>query len=106
MVVVQMHRRNQILHRRKTLLQPLFLWKLRKMGVADIEVKAQAGEPCLVHKSSKVVGATHFTQSVLYANGDPGVMRVQDQMLQRTESRIAFARVGGFPRTAHVQDEP
>src|SRR5207302_2429599 len=75
-------------------------------GVADVEVNAYATEPRAINESAKVVGTAHFAQSVFHAKGDAGVMRVQDQMLERTESRVALARIGAFTRAAHVQDEP
>jgi hypothetical protein len=68
--------------------------------------EAQPAEPSFVHKGPKVIGTPHFAQRVFNANRDPGVPRVQDQVLQRAERRIALARIGGFPRTTHVQDEP
>ena len=82
MVVVEMHGRNQFTERRKTFFQAFLFGQFREEGVADIEVEAQASESRLVHKGAKVVGTAHFAQSIFDANGNAGVARVQDQVLE------------------------
>jgi len=50
-------------------------------------------------------GVAHFAGGVFHTNRYARVMRVQDQMFERAESRIALPRIGGFPRAAHVQNQ-
>src|SRR5438046_6343478 len=105
MIVVKMDGRNQLPERRKTLLQTLFLREFGKVRVADIEVEAQAGKPRLVYKCSKVIGTPHFALRVFHTDGDAGVPRVQDKVLEGTERGVAFARIRRFARSEEHTSE-
>jgi len=74
------------------------------MRVADIEIEAQSGEARFFHKGAKIGGIAHFAGGVFEADGGAGVACVEGEMFEGAESGVAFARVGGFARAAHVQD--
>src|SRR5580704_7366198 len=75
-----------------------------EVRVANIEIEAQAVEAGLAEEGSQIRGSAHFTGGVLDTDSYADMVGVKSQVLQRTESRITFARVGGFPRSAHVQN--
>src|SRR5579859_2668088 len=72
----------------------------------EVEIESQTVQSCFVHKRPQVRGVAHLAVCVLHSDRHAGVMRVQDQMLERTESRVALSRIGCFPRAAHVQNQP
>ena len=74
--------------------------------MANIKVETQSGKAGFVDESTEISGIAHLTGGVLHTNPDARMMRMQNQMLQGAERGIAFARIGHFARTAHVQDEP
>src|SRR5437870_12733823 len=106
MIVVKMDGRNQLPERRKTLLQTLFLREFGKVRVADIEVEAQAGKRRLVYKCSKVIVPPQSALRVFHTDGDAGVPRVQDMVLEGPERDVAFARIRRFAGATAVQHEP
>src|ERR1700676_1464676 len=76
------------------------------MSVADIKIEAQAGETRFAYERAEVVGSAHFAESILDAEGDTGVFGVKYQVFEGTERGVALARIFGFTRAAHVQDQP
>src|ERR1700676_3241011 len=75
-----------------------------EVGVADIEIEAQAKEPGLVNERAQVSWLAHFAGGVFHADGNARVARVQDQVFEGAKSRVAFFRVGGLAGAAHVHD--
>src|SRR2546427_8071251 len=73
--------------------------------MANIKVKAQSREARFVDEGAEIAGIAHFAHGVLHADRDARMMRVQHQVLERTESSVALSRIGGFAGAAPVEDE-
>src|SRR5713226_8429475 len=94
MIVVEVDGGKETAERRETFFKTLFFGEFGKVRVADIEIETQAGETGLVGEGAEISGITHFAGGVFNADGDAGMARVQDQMLERAEGSVAFSRVG------------
>src|ERR1700737_4105220 len=106
MIIMNVHAGNELAQRRKPFFDALLFEPVREMRVADIEIKPQTSKARFVVKSAQVSGITHFASGVFNANGHPDMPRVEHQVLQRTERRVAFAWIGGLTRAAHMKNHP
>src|SRR2546427_11619184 len=64
--------------------------------MANIKVKAQSREARFVDEGAEIAGIAHFAHGVLHADRDARMMRVQNQVLESTESSVALSRIGGL----------
>jgi len=93
-IVVEMHGGDEFAQGAK-LSQCDLLRAVGEVRVANIKIEAQARQPRFVHKSAKIMGSP-ISLVVFPRKSLRRVVRVQDQMFEGTESRIALPRIGGF----------
>src|SRR2546428_8350597 len=73
--------------------------------MANVEIETESGETGFIDEGAEIARIAHFAHGVLHADRDARMMRVQNQVLESTESSVALSRIGGFAGAAHVKDE-
>src|SRR2546425_9873221 len=73
--------------------------------MANVEIETESGETGFIDEGTEIARIAHFAHGVLHADRDARMMRVQNQVLESTESSVALSRIGSFARAAHVKDE-
>src|ERR1700693_6427817 len=96
-IVVQVYAGDAVVHGLKTFFDALFRRSIAKMRVADVKIKAQAGQSRLVHKGAQVRWIAHFAGGIFDAQSDAAMVSVKTPMFKRAERGVAFTRVRGFP---------
>src|SRR5439155_22895814 len=94
--------RDKITQRRETFFEALIFGEIGEIRVPDIEIEAQTGQSSLVDKIAEVTRIAHFAGGVLNTACDAYVVRVQDEVFERTERGVALAGVGGFAAAARA----
>src|SRR5260370_42370768 len=89
-IVVEVDRGDKIAQGQETFFEALVFWEVREVRVADIKIEAEAGETGFVDEGAEITGITHFAGGVFNADRDARMVRVQNQMLERTESRVTL----------------
>ncbi len=103
-IVVNMHARHQLAHGRKCFFDALLFWIIRQMGVADVEIEAQATQPRFIVKGAQIGGIAHLAGGVFDADGHADMLGMEDEMLEGAERGVALAGVVGLARAAHVKN--
>src|SRR5271168_545113 len=104
-IVVDVRGDRQFAQGSKRCLDPLGFRAIGKMRVADVEVEAEARQTRFVNEGAEIGWIAHLASSVLDGDRYSAMVRVQNQMLERAERRVAFPGVRCFSRTSHVQDQ-
>src|SRR2546425_12811650 len=73
--------------------------------MANVEIETESGETGFIDEGAEIARIAHFAHGVLHADRDARMMRVQNQVLESTESSVALSRIGGFAGAAHVEGE-
>ena len=75
-----------------------------EVSVTDVKIETHAGEAGVVDEGAEISGIAHFAGGVFNAQRDAGMVGMQTEMLEGTESGIAFARIGEY-RANHPYGE-
>src|SRR4029077_14229534 len=73
------------------------------MRMTDVEIEPQPRETRFVHERAQVRRRTHFAGRVLDADRHTEMLRVKDQMLERTERGGALTELGRGARSTRVK---
>src|SRR5882762_776788 len=95
-IVVEVNRGDQIAQRRETFFEALIFRQFGEVRVADIKIEAEAGETGFVDEGTEITGVAHLAGGVFNADRDARVVRMEDEVLQGAEGRVAFAWIGHF----------